>query len=56
MQSTKFIDSKSFIESLSNRFLDLGGKIIANKVEKIDPESNNVILFIYSPEKKELYL
>ena len=44
MQSTKFIDSKSFIESLSNRFLDLGGKIIANKVEKIDPESNNVIL------------
>ncbi len=44
MQNTKFIDSKFFIESLRNRFIDLGGKIVVNKAEKIDPEIKKIIL------------
>ena len=45
MQNTKFIDSKFFIESLRNRFIDLGGKIVVNKAEKIDTEVKKVILY-----------
>ena len=44
VEGTKFIHAKSFIHSLKRRFIDLGGKYIFNKAEKIDTEKKEINL------------
>ena len=43
VEGTKFVDAKSFNYSLKRRFIDLGGKYIKNKAEKIDIEKKEII-------------